>query len=80
MRVTTFDGRCTYLAPISGQWSGTIFKFSMSGGGCGEMLQALTQGDANGEYGTATSARGTITWKFNNSGPITQTWTAILVR
>jgi hypothetical protein len=79
MSVPTFDGKCEYSAPITGQWSGRIFEFTMNGGGCGEQMQGFTQGDADGEYGTATSAHGTITWRFNNSGPITQTWTAYLL-
>lgn len=79
-RVVSNDGVCTYFAPISGQWSGTIFEFTMSGGGCGgEQLQGFTQGDADGEYGDATTAQGTITWTFNNSASITQTWTARLL-
>lgn len=73
------DGKCTYPAPISGQWSGTIFKFTMNGGGCGEQLQGFTQGTANGEYGAATNANGSITWTFNNGPSITQTWTATLL-
>ncbi len=77
--VTSNDGQCTYKAPISGQWSGTIFKFTMNGGGCGEILQGFTQGDANGVYGAATSAHGSITWNFNTSTSLTQTWTASLL-
>jgi hypothetical protein len=77
--VVSIDGRCTYSAPISGQWSGTIFKFTMNCGGCGELMQGFTQGVANGNYGTATEAHGTISWTFNNSPTITQTWTASLL-
>lgn len=73
------DGVCKYPAPITGQWSGKIFKFTMSGGGCGEQVQGFTQGEADGEYGVATKARGTITWTFNKGAPITQTWTASLL-
>lgn len=79
VRVTTFNGACTYYAPVSGQWSGTIFKFTMNGGACGEQCQGFTQGTAEGEYGTATRAHGSITWTFNNSGPISDTWTAELL-
>jgi hypothetical protein len=78
-KVTSFDGTCTYYAPISGQWSGQIFMFTMNGGCGGEQLQGFTQGDADGEYGDATTAQGSITWTFNNSGPITQTWTAYVL-
>lgn len=70
---------CPYYAPISGQWSGNIFKFTMNGGGCGQQCQGFTQGTAEGEYGTAKRAQGSITWTFNNRGPITDTWTATLL-
>lgn len=80
IQVVSLGGTCRYPAPISGQWSGTIFKFTMNGGGCsGEQIQGFTQGDSEGEYGKATKARGKITWTFNNSTPVTDTWTAILL-
>lgn len=82
-RVVSRDGNCSYSAPVSGQWSGTIFKFTMDGGGCNEIVQGFTQGTANGNYGTATSAHGTISWTFNKGAnirpTITQTWTATLL-
>lgn len=77
--VVSVDGQCSYPAPITGQWSGTIFKFTMNGGGCGEQVQGFTQGEADGEYGSATRAEGTITWTFNDSASITQDWTAYLL-
>ncbi len=81
VRVVSKNGSCTYPAPVSGQWSGTIFKFTMNGGGCsGEQIQGYTQGVAVGEYGTATNAHGTISWTFNNRPTETDTWKAILLR
>lgn len=79
VKVPSSNIACAYYAPISGQWSGTIFKFTMNGGACGEQLQGFTQGTAEGEYGTATTAQGSITWTFNNRGPISDTWTARLL-
>lgn len=78
-KVYSADGQCSYYAPVSGQWSGNIFQFSMNGGGCGETVQGFTQGTVNGAYGSATNASGTITWTFNKGGPITQGWTAHLL-
>lgn len=79
-KVTSDDGQCTYLAPITGQWSGTIVMFTMSGGCGDEQLQGFTQGAADGEYGSATSAQGRITWTFTHGIPsITQDWTAYLL-
>lgn len=59
VRVVT-NGSCSYFAPISGQWIGNIFKFTMNGGGCGQQFQGFTQGTAEGEYGTARKAQGSI--------------------
>ena len=72
-----FVGACSYSIPVTGQLSGTIFKIVQSGAGCNEAVQSLSQGDANGEYGKATSARGTTTWTFRGGAPaVTDTWTA----
>ncbi len=73
-----FVGACSYSIPVSGQWSGKIFKITQVGGGCGETVQSLSQGDANGEYGKATTAHGTVTWTFNKGPSVTDTWTARL--
>ena len=73
-----FVGNCSYTAPVTGQWSGRIFKITMNGGGCGEQVQGFSQGNADGEYGKARTASGTITWTFNNQPSIVQTWTARL--
>lgn len=74
-----FVGACSYPLPVSGQLSGRIFKISQESSGCGEFAKSLSQGDANGEYGTATSARGTMTWTFLKGPSVTDTWTATLL-
>ena len=74
-----FVGACSYALPVSGQLSGKIFKINQESSGCGEFAKSLSQGDANGEYGTATSAHGTMTWTFLKGPSVTDTWIATLL-
>lgn len=62
-------GECEFETPISGQMSGTAFDFTVNGGGCGGyQVQGTAFGQANGTFGEAYQASGTLDESVSTPG------------
>jgi hypothetical protein len=55
-------GSCSLPWNISGNMSGDLVSFTVNGSACLSLIQGRADGKANGKFGTATSASGTLTY------------------
>jgi hypothetical protein len=66
-------GDCSFPLPISGKMTGSSWSFTFGGSGCGNFsLTGSGSGSANGDFGVASTASGTLHETANSPlGPVT---------